>query len=76
MLPDVPVMEKVVVPAAAVLLAEIVNVLAPVVGFGENVAVTPSGSPEALRLTLPANPYCGLTVTEELALAPWFTLRL
>ena len=34
------------------------------VGFGENEAVTPAGKPEAVRLTLPVNPYCELTLIE------------
>jgi len=32
------------------------------VGLGEKEAVTPAGSPDAVRLTLPVNPYCGLTL--------------
>ena len=75
-LPEVPVMVKVAVPRAAVLVAESAIVLKPVVGFGENVAVTPLGSPEALRVTLPAKPYCEFTVTGEVALLPWFRLTL
>ena len=76
-LPDVPdVMVNVVVPGDAVLAAESVIVLVPVAGFGENDAVTPLGSPEAVRLTLPVKPYCGLTLTELVALAPWFRLVL
>ena len=49
-------------PAAAELLAVSVSVLAPVVGFGEKDAVTPLGSPEAERVTLPANPFRGFTL--------------
>jgi hypothetical protein len=76
MLPDVPVIVNVVVPGDTVLAAESVIVLVPVIGFGENDAVTPLGSPEALRFTLPVKPYCGLTVTEAVALAPWLRLVL
>jgi len=54
--PEVPVMVIVGLPGTAELLADRVNVLLPVVGFGENDAVTPLGNPEAARLTLPANP--------------------
>jgi hypothetical protein len=75
-LPDVPVTVNVVVPGETVLVAVSVSVLEPVAGFGEKEAVTPLGSPEALRFTLPVKPYSGLTVTDEVALAPWFRLRL
>ena len=74
--PDVPIMVNVVVPGEAVLVAVSVTVLEPVVGFGEKEAVTPLGSPEALRFTLPVKPYCGFTVTDEVALPPWFRLML
>jgi hypothetical protein len=48
--PDVPVTENAVVPAAAVELAEMVNVALPpaVTVAGENAPVTPLGSPEML----------------------------
>jgi hypothetical protein len=61
MLPEVPVTVNVAMPGVAALVAESVSVLVPVVGFGENTAVTPLGSPEALRVTLPVKPYCGVT---------------
>ena len=63
MLPEVPVMVSAAVPGAAVLVAESVIELEAVVGFGENEAVTPLGSPEALRVTLPVKPFCGLIYT-------------
>jgi hypothetical protein len=44
-------------PTFAEPLAVNVSVLVPVVGFGENAAVTPAGRPEADSVTLPANPY-------------------
>jgi hypothetical protein len=74
MLPEVPVMVNVVVPGEAVLAAINVTVLEPVAGFGEKEAVTPLGSPETLRFTVPVKPYCGFTVTDEVALAPWLRL--
>ena len=55
--PEVPVTVNVYCPSAAVLLAAKVNVLEPVVGLGENEAVTPAGNPDTERLTLPVNPY-------------------
>jgi hypothetical protein len=76
MLPEVPVMVNVAVPGVAVPVAESVIVLDPVVGFGENVAVTPLGSPEALRLALPVKPYAGDTVSDEVAVAPWLRFTL
>ena len=55
-------MVKMVSPEAAVSLAVSVSMLVPVVGFGVNDAVTPLGSPDATRLTLPVNPFLGVTV--------------
>jgi hypothetical protein len=54
-------------PVAAVLLAASVSVLAPVVLVGLNVAVTPLGTPDADRPTLPLKP---LSVTTEMVLVP------
>ena len=62
MLPEVPVMVNVLVPPTAEELAVKVSVLVPVVEAGENEAVTPLGSPAIARFTLPAKPYCGVTV--------------
>jgi hypothetical protein len=61
-LPDRPEIVKVNVPVVAVALAERVSVLVVVVGFGLKTAVTPPGRPEALKVTLPLNPLCGVTV--------------
>jgi hypothetical protein len=61
-LPEVPVMGTVTVPVVAALLAVKVKVLAVVVGFELNDAVTPLGNPEADKLTLPLKPFCGVTV--------------
>ena len=58
-LPEVPVITSVYCPSAAVLLAVNVSVLDPVVGLGENEAVTPLGRPETAKFTLPVKPYCG-----------------
>ena len=69
--PDVPVTVSVVVPRAAVLLAVSVSTLDPVVGFGENDAVTPAGKPVTARFTLPVNPYCGYTETYDVPVVPW-----
>jgi hypothetical protein len=74
-LPDVPVMVTVDVPVAAVELAVRVKVLVEVVGFGLNPAVTPLGRPEALKVTLPVNPFCGTTVMVLVPLPPFATLR-
>lgn len=59
--PEVPVTVTVDVPAATVLAAVNVNTDCPVLGLGENAAVTPLGSPKTASLTLPVNPYSGLT---------------
>jgi hypothetical protein len=66
-LPDTPLMVTVLVPKAAVALAEKVNVLDVVAGFGLNCAVTPLGKPVALNVTLPLKPFCGVIVIELVA---------
>ena len=60
-LPEVPVMVIVDVAAVAVLLAVSVSTLVPVVGLVPNAAVTPLGSPDAARVTLPVNPPTSVT---------------
>jgi hypothetical protein len=59
----VPVTVTVLCPMVAELVAVNVSVLFPVVGLGENDAVTPLGRPDAESVTLPVNPYCGFTYT-------------
>jgi len=62
--PDFPVMVTLYWPTAAELLAVSIRVLSnPVAGFGEKDAVTPVGRPEAERVTLPVNPFTGVTET-------------
>ena len=74
--PDVPVMVTAAVPVVAVLLAVSVSTLVPVVGLVVKEAVTPAGSPEAVRVTLPVKPAIGLTVTVLVPDAPCCTVRL
>jgi len=69
-LPEVPVMVTVTVPAVAVLPAVSVNVLLAVAGFGLKDAVTPLGSPDADKLTLPLKPFCGAIAIVLVPLAP------
>lgn len=59
--PDVPVIVSTLLPTLAELLAVNVRTVFPVAGFGENDAVTPAGSPETVKLTLPVNPYSAFT---------------
>src|SRR6266852_5016014 len=67
--PEAPVTVRLKVPAAAVDETASVNVeeaLPPAAGVtlvGENVAVTPSGRPEMLRLVAALNPFTLPTVT-------------
>ncbi len=63
-------------PVVAVLLAASVSVLVPVVLVGLNVAVTPLGTPEADRPTLPVKPLSAATVMVLEPLAPCVTARL
>jgi hypothetical protein len=74
--PEAPLMVTVDVPVLAVLLAVSVNVLAPVVGFGLNDAVTPLGNPDAERLTFPLNPFCGVIVIVLVPLVPCVIVTL
>lgn len=64
------------VPVVAVLLALKVTTLVDVVGLVPKLAVTPAGSPDADKLTLPVNPPEGVTEMVEFPLLPWVTLRL
>jgi hypothetical protein len=75
-LPDTPVTVSVAVPVVAVPLALSVNVLVLAVLPGLNAAVTPLGKPEADKLTLPVNPFCGVTVTVLVPLPPCTTVTL
>jgi len=68
--PEVPVMVTAATPTVAVLLAVNVSTLVPVVGLVPNAAVTPPGSPEAARVTLPANGLTSVTVMVSVALLP------
>ena len=58
-LPEVPVMVTRAFPEVAVSLVTSVSVLFPVDGLGEKDAVTPLGSPDAAKFTLPVKPHCG-----------------
>src|SRR5260370_79828 len=69
-LPEVPVMVTVAVPAVAELLAVSDRTLDVVVLVGLKDAVTPLGSPEAAKLTLPVKPPAGVTVMVLVPAAP------
>ncbi len=75
-LPDEPVTVTVTVPVAAVPLAVSVKVLVLAVLLGLNDAVTPLGSPDADKLTLPLKPFCGVTVMVLTPPAPCVMLKL
>ena len=75
-LPEVPVMVTVTVPVVAVLLAVSVNVLVLVVLLGLNDAVTPLGSPDADKLTVPLKLFCGVIVIVLVPLAPCAIVKL
>ena len=61
-LPEVPVTVTVEVPMAAVPIADKVKMLADVAGFVPKLALTPLGKPEAVKFTLPLNPFKGWIV--------------
>jgi hypothetical protein len=75
-LPEVPVIVTVAAPVVAVLLAVSVRVLVAVAGFVLNDAVTPLGKPEADKLTLPLNPFCGVTVIVLVPAVPCVIVKL
>jgi hypothetical protein len=74
--PEIPVTVTVAVPVAAVALAVKVSTLVVVVVVGLKAAVTPLGRPEADRVTLPVNPFSGLTVIVLVPLEPCVIVRL
>lgn len=59
--PEVPVTVTVDAPTGTALPAASTSSTAPFAGFGENEAVTPFGSPEAVRVTFPVKPYSSNT---------------
>ena len=73
--PDVPVMVTVNVPMFARLPTVSVKVLEELVEFGLNDADTPTGKPEADKLTLPANPFDGAMVMVDLPFVPRAMLK-
>lgn len=76
--PDIPWMVTVTgPPVVAEAVADSVNVLDPVVGFGLNDAVTPLGRVEETdRVTLPVKPLVGFTVIALWPLPPWAIVKL
>jgi hypothetical protein len=75
-LPDIPWMVTVAGPIAATVLAVSINVLVAVAALGLNNAVTPLGSPDTDKLTLPLNPFCGVTVIVLVPLVPCVIVKL
>ena len=61
-LPDVPATVTVNVPIIAVPVADRVKTLAVVAGFVLKMALTPLGRPDAVKFTLPLNPFRGWIV--------------
>src|SRR5207249_880872 len=74
--PEVPVMVTVTVPVVAVGFAVSVSVLVVAVGLGLKAAVTPLGSVEGDRVTLPVKPFCGETVIVLEPVLPWVTVKI
>jgi hypothetical protein len=74
-LSEVPVMVIgiVLVPVLAFLLALSVRRLVDEVGLEENEAVTPVGSPNTDKFTLPGEPLCTVTVIMLVPLLPGLT---
>lgn len=68
--PEVQVMVMVDVPAVAVLLAVRVSTLVVVIGLVPRTAVTPTGVPDTVQVTLPVNGLTSVTVRVSVPLAP------
>jgi len=75
-LPEAPVTVTVKVPIAAVPVADRVKRLADVAGFVPKTALTPLGWPDAVKFTLPVNPFRGLIVMVVEPTAPWGKVKL
>lgn len=69
--PEEPVTVIVKVPVAAMPLADRVSRLVVVAGFVPKKALTPLGKPDAVKFTLPLNPFTGLIVIVVEPDAPW-----
>ncbi len=69
-LPEAPWITIENVPIDALLVADKASVLVAVVLPGLKEAVTPRGRLEADKLTLPAKPFCGVTVMVDVTFAP------
>jgi hypothetical protein len=69
-LPKVPLIVTAAEPMVAELLAVSVSTLELVDAVGLNEAVTPLGSPVAVKVTLPVNPPESVTVMVSVALLP------
>jgi hypothetical protein len=61
--PLAPVMVRVKLPVCAVAVVDTVKVDVPVVEVGLKLPLAPVPKPVALRSTVPAKPFCGVTVT-------------
>ena len=74
-LAEVPLIRIENVPVNAWFLADRVSVLLLMLLPGLKDAVTPRGRPEADKLTLPAKPFCGVTVIVDITFAPRARLK-
>src|SRR5437762_5315561 len=69
-------MMPVTVTVALLAYTTLFRSLVVAVGLGLKAAVTPLGSVEGDRVTLPEKPFCGETVIVLEPLLPWVTVRL
>jgi len=74
-LPEVPVMVTTDDPIVAAALAENVMSEVVVVGLVPNVAVTPVGRPDAVKVTLPLNGGTSVNVMVVVQLPPWGSVQ-
>jgi hypothetical protein len=64
------------VPATAVAVAALVSVVPLAELFGEKLALTPDGNPDAEKLTALAKPLLGLTLIASVVFAPGASVTL
>lgn len=74
--PEEPVTVTVKVPVAAMPLADRVSRLVVVAGFVPKRALRPLGKPDAVKFTLPLNPFTGLIVIVVEPDTPWRIVKL
>jgi hypothetical protein len=75
-LPEVPVIVTVTMPVVATPVADRLKRLVVVAGFVPKTALTPLGKPDAVKTTVPLNPFWELIVIVVELTEPWRKVKL